>query len=137
MRGAVAVVCLALVAACATPHERLVASDVCDGQVALVRIVPIREGGSIAGVEQAAALHQRWYRARGYAENDIFTARIIERRGDQYVVSETQVATVHLSPPVRRERAGEDAAWDEFVALYQANEVETNPVILCLPQRLR
>lgn len=128
----------ALLAACATPSERLAASDVCDGQVALVRVAQIREGGSVAGVEQAVVQHQRWYRDRGYSENDIFIARVLERQGDQYAVSATEVATLHLSPPVRREgEATDDPAWGQFVAQYRANEVETEPFILCLPRRLR
>jgi hypothetical protein len=115
------------------------ATPACDGDLAVVRISTIKPGG-LPAFMAAAAAHKAWYRANGVADNDIVTARVIDRdpaTGEQKF-SETEVLSFHLRPPAQERTPNRgDAAWNKYVQQYrEVSEIKSEHMV-CMPKAVR
>ncbi len=89
----------------------------CTTTVDVVRLSEIKPG-KLPKFLQAVALQQAWYRKGG--GNDTIEIKRVTQRDPAtgvYKISETQVVTSHIEPASRKQPA-HDAAYDQFVALF-------------------
>ena len=94
----------------------------CTTYVDVVRLSEIKPG-MLAKFYQAVALQQAWYRKAGAP--DVIEVRRVTQRDPatrEFKISQTQIVTSHIEPALRKEPA-HDAAYDEFVAVF--NESST------------
>ena len=105
------------------------------GDAATIRISRIIPGGSMAGLEKAAADHARWYADHGYKNDRIFTAPMLvtDPQTKKLVPSTDVVMTFHTHDS-EVPHSMEDAAWSAFVAEYRANSVIESTTHVCLPR---
>ncbi len=123
---------VALAAGVATPAS---AADLCpSGDVAKMRISKVTPSGSMAGIEQAVADHDKWYADHGFTEDRIILAPILvyDAANKAMRVAPDQVMTIHMhSHEVPKDKR--DAAWDAYVAEYKANSDVASETVVCLP----
>ena len=112
----------------------------CDGVISILRISDYVEGGSEAGLREAAAAHQKWYRDHGVSDNDQVVVPVMayDEESDSSVVDATRVATLHVNSPASdpSDEARGDEGWKNFVALYEENTSVKAQYLLCLPESL-
>jgi len=106
------------------------------GQLVIVRTSQIKPGGSKAGFDKAVADNQAWYRSHGVTGNtQVGGAVLTFDKASGWSTSPDMVATVHLNPPGGSGPQA-DAAWDAFVAEYQANTNLVTQTMICLDKPL-
>lgn len=108
-----------------------------NGQLVIVRTSQIKPEGSKAGFDKAVADNQAWYVAHGQTKNKQVGGRVLTRdKATGWSVSPDMVATVHVNPP-GPEAGPADAAWNAFVAEYQANTNMVSQTMICLDKPLQ
>jgi hypothetical protein len=96
------------VLAAAAPAMAASAIDLCpNGDVTMIRISRITQGGSIAGFEKAVADHARWYAEHGYGEDRIVAAPVLiyDQANRTMVQADSEMMTIHSNAhPVPRDK---------------------------------
>ena len=115
-------------------------APVCDGVISILRISNYVGTGTEEGLQEASSKHDAWYKSHGVTENKQIVIPLLQydRDTDSFTKDSSRVSTLHLNSVVSvqaREHQG-DAAWDEFIALYNENTEISESVIACLPQSL-
>ena len=115
-------------------------APVCDGVISILRISNYVGTGTEEGLQEASSKHDAWYKSHGVIENKQVVIPMLQydRDTDSFTKDSSRVATLHLNSVVSvqaREHQG-DAAWDEFIALYNENTEISESMIACLPQSL-
>ena len=115
-------------------------APVCDGVISILRISNYVGTGTEEGLKEASSKHDAWYKSHGVTENKQVVIPLLQydRDTDSFIKDSSRVSTLHLNSVVSaeaREHQG-DAAWDEFIALYNENTEISESVIACLPQSL-
>ena len=115
-------------------------APVCDGVISILRISNYVDMGTEEGLKEASSKHDAWYKSHGVTENKQVVIPLLQydRDTDSFTKDSSRVSTLHLNSVVSaeaREHQG-DAAWDEFIALYNENTEISESVIACLPQSL-
>ncbi len=115
-------------------------APVCDGVISILRISNYVGTGTEEGLKEASSKHDAWYKSHGVTENKQIVIPLLQydRVTDSFTKDSSRVSTLHLNSVVSaeaREHQG-DAAWDEFIALYNENTEISESVIACLPQSL-
>lgn len=130
----------ALVVSTAIFVSSVTAADTCDGVVTILRISDYVEGGSEAGLRDAAIAHQQWYRDHGVSDNAQVVVPMMkyDEASDGLLSDSTRVATLHVNAPAGEpaDEAKGDEGWEQFVALYEQNTSVTDRYFLCLPKSL-
>ena len=115
-------------------------STQCDGTVSILRISNYVDSGSEEGLREASEKHDAWYKSHGVTENKQIVIPLLQydRVTDSFTKDSSRVSTLHLNSVVSAEAQEHqgDAAWDEFIALYNENTEISESVIACLPQSL-
>ena len=104
------------------------------GDIEVVRISKLTPKGSMAGVEKAVADHGKWYADHGYAEDRVILAPVFvtEGGGTFPSISANQFLTIHAhAHQVPADR--QDAAWQAYVAEYDANSQIVTQSMVCIP----
>jgi hypothetical protein len=103
---------------------------------ATIRVSKIAPGGSMAGFDKAVTDHAKWYAAHGFAKDRIVAASVLDFDDKTRTLgrSPDTVVTLHTSAH-EVPKAQRDAAWDAYVAEYQANSVVQSTMRVCLPPR--
>ncbi|MDR3512250.1 MAG: hypothetical protein P4L73_11490 [Caulobacteraceae bacterium] len=104
------------------------------GGVAVIRISRLTPTGAIAGFNQAVADHRKWYADHGYVQDRFTVAPVLvaDPASHQMVPAAGEVMTLHthaVDVPADKH----DAAWNAYVAEYQANSEIIGTVLVCLP----
>ncbi len=101
----------------------------------IVRMSTIKPEGSMAGFEEAAKDHVKWYRDHGYKDNQISSSPVLETsdNGKTWTVSKTKVFAIHKNDPGVQAKE-QDAAWNAYVAKYRANSDIASTTVVCLPK---
>lgn len=113
-------------------------ADFCDGgEIAVVRVSTLVQGGSRAGFDKAVGEQLAWYRSHGFAQNRLITAPVIvqDERSKEWSVSPTEVISVHVNPPPM-DAVKPDEAYRAFVAEFRKNAVVASERTVCLRQPL-
>lgn len=133
--AAAAVVCAAAPLAA---NAAASAKDLCpSGQLVIIRTSQIKPGGSKAGFDKAVADNQAWYVAHGLTKNKQVGGTVLTfDKASGWSASPDMVATVHVNPP-GPEAGAADAAWNAFVAEYQANTNMVSQTMICLDKPLQ
>ena len=115
-------------------------APVCDGVISILRISNYVGTGTEEGLKEASSKHDAWYKSHGVTENKQVVIPLLQydRDTDSFTKDSSRVSTLHLSSVVSAEAQEHqgDAAWDEFIALYNENTEISESVIACLPQSL-
>lgn len=125
-------------AAPVTANAAATAQALCpSGQLVIVRTSQIKPGGSKAGFDKAVADNQAWYASHGVKGNKQVGGTVLTfDKATGWATSPDMVATVHLNPPGPTAPPA-DAAWDAFVAEYQANSNLVTQTMICLDKPLQ
>ncbi len=115
-------------------------ADVCDGVISILRISNYVGTGTEEGLREASSKHDAWYKSHGVTENKQVVIPLLQydRGTDSYTKDSSRVSTLHLNSVVQtksQEHKG-DAAWNEFIALYNENTEIKESMIICLPKSL-
>ena len=115
-------------------------ATVCDGVISILRISNYLGTGTEEGLKEASSKHDAWYKSHGVTENKQVVIPLLQydRDTDSFSKDSSRVSTLHLNSVASaeaREHQG-DAAWNEFIAVYNENTEITERVIACLPQAL-
>ena len=124
--------------ACGTAAAENDPADFCrNGQIAVMRISRIVEGGSRSSFDRAVSDQLAWYRSHGFTKNQLVTADVIVRdpKSKAWSTSATEVLSLHINPPPIA-AVKPDAAWDVFVSGFKANAVVESERTVCLTQPL-
>lgn len=112
----------------------------CDGIISILRISNYVDTGTEEGLREASSKHDAWYKSHGVTGNKQVVIPLLhyDRETDSFTKDPSRVSTLHLNSVVSaksREHIG-DAAWNEFIALYNENTEIEESVIACLPKAL-
>lgn len=112
----------------------------CDGIISILRISNYVDTGTEEGLREASSKHDAWYKSHGVTGNKQVVIPLLhyDRETDSFTKDSSRVSTLHLNSVVSaksREHIG-DAAWNEFIALYNENTEIAESVIACLPKAL-
>ena len=124
--------------ACETAAAENDPADFCkSGQIAVLRVSRIAEGGSRSGFDQAVRDQLAWYRSHGFTKNQLVTANVIvqDSKSKVWTPSATEVLSMHINPPPMA-AVKPDAAWNLFVSGFKANAVVESERTICLEQPL-
>lgn len=124
--------------ACGTAAAENDPADFCrNGQIAVLRVSRIAEGGSRSGFDQAVRDQLAWYRSHGFTKNQLVTANVIvqDSKSKIWAPSATEVLSMHINPPPIA-AVKTDAAWNVFVSGFKANAVVESERTICLEQPL-
>jgi hypothetical protein len=107
--------------------------DYCKGRIEIFRLSTITPKGTMAGFLKAAADHEAWFKAHGYAGDTFGVARTIEydKTSKTFKFSEKDVVTVHINPsqvPTDKQ----DEGYKAFVKEYRDNSDITTERFLCV-----
>jgi hypothetical protein len=111
----------------------LPAVPACDGDLAIVRVSEITPGGNMQQFLRVVDAHKAWYRSHGFANNEIYTAKILvqDDTTKTWKYSDTEIMVFHVRPPWTLKR---DAAWDAYVQQYSDISNVKSLYITCLPK---
>ncbi len=105
----------------------------CPGELVQLRVSKLKAGGTMAGFAAAARDNAAWYAARGMKDERFLTAPVYERTGGgEAKVSATKVMTMRVYTTTTAPKR--DAAWEAFVAKYDANATIESSTLVCLPK---
>ena len=104
----------------------------CAGQLVGMRVSSLKPGGSMAGFAEAVRDNAAWYAGHGLKNDRFSVAPVLEPADKTYKPSVTKVMTIHVYGSAETPR--KDAAWEAFVAKYQANSKIDSSVVVCLPK---
>lgn len=111
------------------------------GHVVIYRVSKIKPGGTVEGFRQAVADNLAWYRSHGLTSNIQVggPVMVMDPATRKASLSPDQVVTLHIDPPSFGSKANppRDAAWDAFVAKYNANSEMVSQTYICLDTPLR
>jgi hypothetical protein len=119
-------------------HAQQEPGELCrNGQIVVMRVSRIIEGGSRAGFEKGVSDQLAWYRSHGFTANRLTTSDIIvqDPKTKAWSVSPTEVLSLHINPPAIG-AIKPDEAWNAFVAEFKANAVVESERTTCLVQPL-
>ena len=115
-------------------------APVCDGVISILRISNYVGTGTEEGLKEASSKHDAWYKSHGVTENKqiVITLLQYDRVTHSFTKDSSRESTLNLNSVVSAEAQEHqgDAAWDEFIALYNENTEISESVIACLPQSL-
>ena len=126
----IAVVLLASGAA----HAQKAPADFCaGGEIVVLRLSTLAQGGSRAGFDKAVSDQLAWYRTHGFKQNRIVTAPVIvqDESSKQWSVSDTEIVSLHIDPPPIDAVKGDDA-YRTFVAEFRKNSTVSSERTICL-----
>ena len=110
------------------------APDACpSGIYQIVRSSQIKPGGTVAGFAKAIADHAAWYASHGYTKDGFAWGQVMAMDPTTHapMLKAGEYVTIHTSATdVPKDK--HDAAWDAYVAEYQANSMVTATTILCM-----
>ncbi len=113
----------------------------CDGDITVVRVSQIKPSSSLQAFMKAQDAHLAWYRAQGFKNNDIYSARVLvmDEKTKAMRYSDGEVLTVHVRPPASSGTgpisAKDQAGWDGYVKLYRdASDIKTEYTV-CMPKK--
>jgi len=126
---------LGLALAAGASHAQQATQSPCDGDVTVVRVSEIKPGGTMNGLLAAAAAHEKWYRDRGVADNEIVVSRVMVRDTVSKTVkySDSQALTYHIRPPGAGRVTPGDEAWNAYVKQYQQHSEIKAEYVTCMP----
>ncbi len=112
----------------------------CDGVISILRISNYVDTGTEEGLREASSKHDAWYKSHGVTGSKQVMIPLLQydSETDSFKKDSSRVATLHLNSVVSaksQEHIG-DAAWNEFIALYNENTEIAESVIACLPNSL-
>lgn len=112
----------------------------CDGVISILRISNYVDTGTEEGLREASSKHDAWYKSHGVTGNKQVLIPLLQydRETDSFKKDSSRVATIHLNSVVSvksQEHIG-DAAWNEFITLYNENTEIAESMIVCLPELL-
>lgn len=107
------------------------------GQVVVLRVSKILEGGSRAGFDKGVIDQLAWYRSHGFAANRMISADILTQdpTTKTWSTSASEVLSLHINPPPIG-AIKPDAAWSAFVSQFKQNSVVEAERTACLEQPL-
>ncbi len=114
-------------------------ADLCPGgEIAVLRLSTLAEGGSRAGYDKAVNDQLAWYRAHGFKTNRLVTAPVITQDANtkEWAVSQTEIVSLHLNPPPI-DAVKADGAFKAFVAEFRQNSVVASERVICLREALK
>jgi hypothetical protein len=126
----IAVVLLASGAA----HAQKAPADFCTGgEIAVLRLSTLAQGGSRAGFDRAVSDQLAWYRTHDFKQNHILTAPVIvqDESSKQWSVSETEIFSLHINPPPI-DAVKADDGYRAFVAEFRKNSAVASERTICL-----
>ena len=103
------------------------------GNPAIVRTSKIKAGGTLAGFDKAVADHAKWYTAHGYSADTFMSGRVMtmDPATRTIVPSGDTIMTFHAKA-TDVPASQHDAAWDAYVAEYNANADIVNTTYVCM-----
>ena len=104
----------------------------CNGQIVGMRVSSLKPGGSMAGFAEAVRDNAAWYASHGLKDDRITLAPVFESADKTFKPSVTKVMSIHVYGSAQAPK--KDAAWEAFVAKYQANSKIDSEVKVCLPK---
>ena len=108
------------------------AAPACNGDLVGMRVSSLKPGGSMAGFADAVRDNAKWYASHGLKDDRFAMAPVFESTDKTYKPSVTKAMTIHVYGSA--EAPKKDAAWEAFVAKYQANSKIDSEVKVCLPK---
>ncbi len=119
------------------PGPGTFAAPPCDGDVAVLRLTELTPNATMASYLKAVAMHLGWFRAHGYAKDDMAVAKVMveDPATHQLTYSKTQVLAIHMRPPVMGGSTGHDASWDAFHDQYRKTSNIVASYNICIPKR--
>jgi hypothetical protein len=126
-------IAVVLIAAGAAHAQKTPADFCADGQIAILRLSTLAQGGSRAGFDKAVSDQLAWYRTHGFKQNRIATAPVIvqDESSKQCAVSETEIFSLHIDPPPI-DAVKADDAYRAFVAEFRKNTTVASERTICL-----
>lgn len=94
------------------------------GELVVIRVSRIVEGGSREGFDQAVDHQRSWYRAHGFTANRLLTADVLAQDAPSrdWSKSASEVMSLHVNPPpMSAIRTDQD--WSAFVSEFKRNAV--------------
>jgi hypothetical protein len=133
MNVSLTLVALAIASVGDSPALAQTANPCPTGSPAIVRTSKIKPGGSIAGFQKAVADHARWYASHGYTEDSFSSGRVLTMNPVTRAIAPTpdMMLTLHTKA-VDVPAAKHDAAWNAYVAEYNANADIVSTTYVCL-----
>jgi hypothetical protein len=119
-------------------HAQKEPSELCpSGQVVVLRVSKILEGGSRAGFERGVVDQTAWYRGHGFTANRLISADVLTQdpATKTWSRSDSEVLSLHINPPPIS-AIKPDAAWSAFVTEFKHNAVVEAERTACLDQPL-
>jgi hypothetical protein len=113
------------------------AMPACKGDIAVVRVLEIKSGGTMKGFMDAVAAHQAWYRNNGVKDDEIVASRVIvkDEKTGEMKYSDKEVLTYHINPPDPEKTPNRnDAAWKAYVKMYRDNSDIKSEYVTCMPK---
>jgi hypothetical protein len=104
------------------------------GDITVIRVSKLTAKGTTAGFEKALADQKRWYSDHGYTKDEIVAAPVlvVDPKTSALKKSPNLVITFHYRS-VEISQSKRDAAWNAFVAEYQANTDIVSETVACMP----
>jgi hypothetical protein len=129
-----AVMLAVLLAGCApagSAKQNSASAACADGELALLRVSRIPEGGSLAGFMGAVQAQTAWYRSHGFTENEQVVGHVLIQENGTWTQSASEIVTIHRRPP-DNSAIEQDTEWAAFVAQFQANSVIETERWICV-----
>jgi len=136
------IACLPLLAAlalAAPAHAQTAPADFCTGgEIAVVRLSTLIEGGTRAGYDKAVSDQLAWYRSHGFTQNRLVTAPVIaqDAKSKLWSVSPTEIFSLHINPPPI-DTVKPDDTYKAFVAEFRKNSTVASERTICLAEALK
>ena len=114
-------------------------ADFCtSGEITVLRLSTLTEGGSRAGYDKAVSDQLAWYRGHGFKTNRLVTAPVIaqDAKTKEWAVSQTEILSLHINPPPI-DAVKADEAFKAFVAEFRQNSVVAQERTVCLREALK
>ena len=112
----------------------------CDGVISILRISNYVDTGTEEGLREASSKHDAWDKSHGVTGNKQVLIPLLkyDRETDSFKKDSSRVATLHLNSvvSVKSQKHIGDAAWNEFITLYNQNTEIAESMIVCLPESL-
>lgn len=108
-----------------------------DGQVVIVRVSKIADGGSRAAFDKAVVDQLAWYRSHGFRTNRLVSADVLTQdpATRAWSTSASEILTLHFNPPPIG-AIKPDAGWSSFVSQLKQNAIVEAERTACLDQPL-
>ena len=107
------------------------------GELIVMRVSRIVEGGSREGFDQAVDHQLSWYRAHGFTANRLLTADVLaqDAASKGWSTSGSEVMSLHVNPPAMS-AIKTDSDWSAFVSEFKRNAVVETERTACLREGL-